>query len=432
MTWKILVCLITCLAVLCLVTGVHAEPLPDYEKIVVIQLDYHDGAYTEVAQHVRYGQPLHLEILSGNQKGVILDKDLKVMKTFYFMEPGPAIGDIIEPVVGAVVPLQGYRETPASPEMFITLPYLQNMQTFNIYDAQGTTLLFSVDLTPSSSAFCMDFPNDPDCICCNPTSGYSQTGATTALLYLAIFAVALAVLAILPIAINLRKTSPDILKKQTILIVDDDPGIVELFSELLERQGYRSITALGGGECLDILTQKKDLPDLILLDIMMQPMDGWETLEHIKSGADTKEIPVLMLTGKQLTAAEAKQYHICIEDYIMKPVDKNQLYAAIEHSLNRKQNIYRNIVLAKKAGIDPDTNCEYAKLSKRVDVNKKLIGLLQKSYGMPEPGKHGTGDALDIIEQMIMNTRSHEDRLEHLQREIFSAFTAKGYPVPIW
>jgi len=89
-------------------------------------------------------------------------------------------------------------------------------------------------------------------------------------------------------------------------------------------------------------------------------------------------------------------------------------------------------VLAKKAGIDQDMYCEYAKLSKRVDVNKKLIGLLQKSYGVPEPGKHGIGDALDIIEQMIMNTRSNEDRLEQLQREIFSAFTAKGYPVPIW
>jgi two-component system OmpR family response regulator len=432
MTGKILVRLITCLAVLCLVMGVQAAPLPDYEKIVVIHLDYHDGAYIEVAQHVRYGQPPNLNILSGNQKGVILDKDLKVMKTFYFMEPGPATGDIIEPDDGTFVPLQGYMETPAGPEMFITLPYLQNMQTFNLYDVRSDTLLGSVDLTPSFGAFCMDFPNDPDCICCNPTSGPSQTGAKTAFLYLAIFAVALAVLAILPVAVNLRKTSPDILKKQTILIVDDEPGIVELFSELLERQGYHSITALGGRECLDILTQQKDLPDLILLDIMMQPMDGWQTLEHIKSTAAIKEIPVLMLTGKQLTAAEAKQYHICIEDYIMKPLDKNQLYTAIEHSLNRKQNIYRNIVLAKKAGIAQDTYCEYAKLSKRVDVNKKLIGLLQKSYGMPEPRKHGTGDALDIIEEMIMNTRSNEDRLEHLQREIFSAFTAKGYPVPSW
>jgi DNA-binding response OmpR family regulator len=432
MIWKILVCLVSCLAVLCLVTGVHAEPLPDYEKIVVIQLDYHDGAYKEVAQHVRYGQPPNLNILSGNQKGVILDKDLKVMKTFYFMEPGPATGDIIGPAEGTVVPLQGYMETPAGPETFITLPYLQNMQTFNLYDAQSDALLGSVDLKPSFGTFCMDFPNDPDCICCNPTSGHSQTGAKTAFEYLAIFAVALAVLAVLPVAVNLKKTSPDILKKQTILVVDDNPDIVGLITVLLDRQGYRSITAQGGRECLDILTQKKDLPDLILLDIMMEPMDGWQTLEQIKSKDATKQIPVLMLTGKQLTAAEAKQYHICIEDYIMKPFTNNQLYAAIEHVLIRKQNIYKNIVLAEKAGIAQDTYCEYAKLSKRVDVNKKLIGILQKSYGMPEPGKHGTGDALDIIEQMITNTRSNEDRLLQLQREIFSAFTAKGYPVPSW
>jgi DNA-binding response OmpR family regulator len=139
-----------------------------------------------------------------------------------------------------------------------------------------------------------------------------------------------------------------------------------------------------------------------------------------------------MLTGKQLTPTEAKQYHICIEDYIMKPFDRHQLYAGIGHVLSRKKNVHENIVLAKKAGIDKNMYCEYAKLSKHVEVNKKLIGLLQKSYGIYEPGMRGVAtEEFDIIEQMITNTKSHEDRLLQLQREIFSAFTAKGYPVPI-
>jgi len=89
----------------------------------------------------------------------------------------------------------------------------------------------------------------------------------------------------------------------TILVVDDSPFIVDVFINMLERGGYRSIAAYSGQECLDILKDVR--PDLILLDIMMEPMDGWETLEHVKNNSETKEIPVLMLTAKQLTSEEA-------------------------------------------------------------------------------------------------------------------------------
>ena len=83
----------------------------------------------------------------------------------------------------------------------------------------------------------------------------------------------------------------------SILVVDDSPFIVDVFVTMLERGGYRTVAAYGGGECLEIL--KTVTPDLILLDIMMEPMDGWETLEKIKENPLTKDIPVLMLTAKQ-------------------------------------------------------------------------------------------------------------------------------------
>ncbi len=83
----------------------------------------------------------------------------------------------------------------------------------------------------------------------------------------------------------------------TILVVDDSPFIVDVFVTMLERGGYRTVAAHGGEECLEIL--KTVTPDLILLDIMMEPMDGWETLEKIKENPATKDIPVLMLTAKQ-------------------------------------------------------------------------------------------------------------------------------------
>ena len=114
----------------------------------------------------------------------------------------------------------------------------------------------------------------------------------------------------------------------TILVVDDSPMIVDVFVAMLERGGYNPVASYSGPECLDKL---KDIsPDLILLDIMMEPMDGWETLENIKTNPETREIPVMMLTAKQLTPEEAQEYGAYIEDYVMKPTTHRQLYDAIE------------------------------------------------------------------------------------------------------
>ena len=432
MSVKILVCIITCLAVLSCGALVHAQPLTGYEKILVIRLGYDNGVYQENAQYIRYGQGPNLNILSGNKKAIISDSEGKTITSFVVMEPGIATGDSIGTTgEGSPYP-EAYLEQSRTDEMVMTIPYLPNMQVFRLYDAQGSAPLISLDLTPSHTVFCADFPNDPDCTQLNVQARSSPTVTNIPTFYLSIIMVLVLIAALSPIILRRMKTAPDIPVKKSVLIVDDEPDLVELVRLLLDKQGYTSMSALGGKECLALLSQKKNVPDVILLDIMMQPMDGWETLEKIKTNPETKDIPVLMLTGKLLTAAEAKQYHICIEDYIMKPFEKVQLYAAIEHVLTRKKIIHENIVLAKKAGVAQETFCEYAKLSRHVDINKKLIGLLEKSYGTHEPGKHGVGDAFDIIEQMIMNTRSNEDRLEQLQREIFSAFTAKGYPVPIW
>ena len=82
----------------------------------------------------------------------------------------------------------------------------------------------------------------------------------------------------------------------TILVVDDSPFIVDVFVTMLERGGYLTVAAYGGEECIEIL--KTVTPDLILLDIMMEPIDGWETLERIKENHLTKDIPVPHAHGK--------------------------------------------------------------------------------------------------------------------------------------
>src|SRR5208337_1623075 len=109
----------------------------------------------------------------------------------------------------------------------------------------------------------------------------------------------------------------------TILIVDDSPFIVDGLAAILSRKVYTPVCANGGDECLTIL--KTVIPDLILLDIMMEPIDGWETLDRIKKNPVTKDIPVLMFSAKKISPGEAEEHSLKIEDFISKPVNPAQL-----------------------------------------------------------------------------------------------------------
>ena len=202
----------------------------------------------------------------------------------------------------------------------------------------------------------------------------------------------------------------------TILVVDDSPFIVDVFVTMLERGGYRTIAAYGGGECLEIL--KTVTPDLILLDIMMEPMDGWETLEKIKENPMTKDIPVLMLTAKQLTPAEAQEYGIYIEDYVLKPITHRELYDAIEHVLNRRQSIKSDIDMARKSGFDAEIISEYARLSKSIDVNKRLMKILETTYNFNDSKVRVSEEISRAIKSMEMNIKFQETRLEQIKAEL--------------
>jgi CheY-like chemotaxis protein len=146
----------------------------------------------------------------------------------------------------------------------------------------------------------------------------------------------------------------------TILIVDDSPYIVDGLVALLKRKEYKAISAHGGEEALAVLKTIK--PDLVLLDIMMEPMDGWETLDHIKSDPATKDLPVLMFSAKKITAEEAQEHCLNIEDFVSKPVNPAQLLDAIKRIFERRNDLKMEAVAAKDAGVDADLIAEYTAL----------------------------------------------------------------------
>ncbi|WP_369424716.1 response regulator [Methanothrix sp.] len=202
----------------------------------------------------------------------------------------------------------------------------------------------------------------------------------------------------------------------TILVVDDSPFIVDVFVNMLERGGYRAIAAYSGQECLDVL--KDVTPDLILLDIMMEPMDGWETLERIKNNPATKDIPVLMLTAKQLTSEEAQEYGVYIEDYVLKPITHRELYDAIENVMRRRSTITMNVEAAKKVGFDQKLLDEYARLTKNVEVNRRLLKILETTYNVHDSQVKLSEKISNTIKGMNMSIKFQEERLNHLREEL--------------
>jgi len=208
----------------------------------------------------------------------------------------------------------------------------------------------------------------------------------------------------------------------TILVVDDSPFVVDVFVTMLERGGHRTVAAYGGEECLQIL--KTVIPDLILLDIMMEPMGGWETLEHIKENPDTKDIPVLMLTAKQLTPSEAQEYGIYIEDYVLKPITHRQLYDAIEHVLTRRQTLKQDVEAAQNAGFDPEITNEYARLAKSIDVNQRLMKILESTYNFNDSKVTVSDEISRTIKSMETNIRFQEARLQQIKSELAGAGTS--------
>lgn len=115
-----------------------------------------------------------------------------------------------------------------------------------------------------------------------------------------------------------------------ILIVDDEPHIVRTLEDLLAAEGYIVYKALDGKKALEQADAMQ--PDLILLDVMMPKMDGFEVLKRLKKNKNTMDIPVIMLTVKSTSADIEEGISLYAEKYLTKPFDSDVLLKEIEKS----------------------------------------------------------------------------------------------------
>src|SRR5687767_6713000 len=118
-----------------------------------------------------------------------------------------------------------------------------------------------------------------------------------------------------------------------ILIVDDEPTIVELLEEHLQSEGYDTAHAFSGEEALQVLLEES-VPDLIILDLMLPGMDGYEVCRLIQADTRLNHIPVIMLTARSAVPNKVMGYQRGADDYIVKPFDPDELSVRVRAQLH--------------------------------------------------------------------------------------------------
>jgi DNA-binding response OmpR family regulator len=116
-----------------------------------------------------------------------------------------------------------------------------------------------------------------------------------------------------------------------IMVVDDDPDTVAVLSHYLRREGFIPVEATSGAQCLKLLGQQP--VDVVLLDLMMPDMDGFEVCRALKRNPSTAEIPVIMVTARDDIDARSEGMRLGVSDFLTKPVFRRQLANRIRAQL---------------------------------------------------------------------------------------------------
>ena len=123
-----------------------------------------------------------------------------------------------------------------------------------------------------------------------------------------------------------------------VICIEDDPGIIDLVKMILTRKGFKVIGAVGGYEGLEAIERER--PDLVLLDLMMPDMDGWEVYHQMKASETMRKIPVIVITAKAQSIDKVLALHIAkVDDYLTKPFGPQELLDSIDKVLANNKTI---------------------------------------------------------------------------------------------
>ncbi len=193
-----------------------------------------------------------------------------------------------------------------------------------------------------------------------------------------------------------------------IIVIDDDYSIRRLIKFTLEKERYKVITAEDALEGINTLNSRKI--DLIILDIIMPDIDGYEALKIIKSSDHLKDIPVLMLTAKNEIDDMMKGFELGADEYLAKPFELSELLARIRNLLRIKELQNKILQAERLAAVGQIA------LTIRHEINNPLTAVIGQCEMILRKGSHLPQDVRVILEEMYKEGVAIEGIISRLER----------------
>ncbi len=209
-----------------------------------------------------------------------------------------------------------------------------------------------------------------------------------------------------------------------LLLVDDEPGLREAVKDYLQDSGFNVQVASNAREGWDLM--QLNIPDLVISDVMMPQVDGYQFLKQLRDDARFKTLPVVFLTAKGMTGDRIQGYQAGVDAYLPKPFDPDELVAIVENLLNRKA---ANTQSVTEEGDTPDI----AELAKQIAQIKAL--LTQKNALAQSPAPFNIDltpreqSVLNLVAEGLMNkeiARRLETSVRNVEKYVSRLFSKTG------
>lgn len=187
-------------------------------------------------------------------------------------------------------------------------------------------------------------------------------------------------------------------KRQTIMVVDDDPVILKLLTTTLDGAGYGTLTVTDGRQCLERAAQVR--PDLILMDISMPDMDGIDTCQKLKQDPALESIPVVFVTANTDDQTLEKAFEAGGIDYVRKPANRVELIARVRSALTQREAIEKQTEKDKLEAALETAGGVCHKLNQPLQYVLGAIQILMMDLGPQDPKFEQLDKIREKVEQM--------------------------------
>lgn len=228
-----------------------------------------------------------------------------------------------------------------------------------------------------------------------------------------------------------------------ILVIDDDIAINELIKVNLELNGYNVLQAYDGTTGFAIA--KQELPDLIILDVMMPEVDGYTVAQRIRQNPTTEETPILMLTALSQLNDKVKGFNIGVDDYLVKPFEMEELQVRVKALLKRSRKIpesmaTKELLIFKEVTLLPESYSVKIsdKIAKLTPIEFEIFYILFQNHGNMVSSKkllkdiwgYEPDDDIETIRVHIRHLRSKINKISNNKKYIETIYGG-GYKLNI-